>query len=78
MKPIILLFLGGLFVINIFFRIRLMKLLNEIKKHQIRIEVKDMISNNQFMNLIENTYPEHADLLIQYRKAMTTGLLLIV
>ena len=78
MKSIVLLFLGALFVINVFFRVKLMKLMNEIKKHQLRIEIKDLTNKVRFSNLIENTYPEHQELLIKYRQSMMTGLILII
>ena len=78
MKFTILLFLGALFVINVFFRVRLMKLLNQIKKHQLQIEIKDLVNSDRFVNLIQNKYPEHAELLTKYRESMMVGLGLVI
>ncbi len=78
MKAIMLIFLGGLFVINVFFRIRLMKLFKEIKKHQLRIELRQLLNKNKFSDLVEVTYPDHAELLNNYRQSMITGLALII
>ena len=78
MKSTILVFLGILFAINVFFRVRLMKLLNEIKKYQLRIEIKDLVSNDRFDTLINQTYPDHAELLSKYRQSMILGLALVI
>lgn len=78
MKQPLLLILGILFVINVFFRIRVMKLMNQIKQHQLRIEMKDLLSSARFDHLTSEVYPEHADLLKNYRNSMLAGLGLIV
>ena len=78
MKATILLLLGALFVINLFFRVRMMKLFKQVKEHQLRIEFGDLLYGNKFNTLINNTYPEHADLLNKYRQSMMTGLGLII
>lgn len=78
MKQSILVFLGVLFVINVFFRVRIMKLMKEIKKHQIRLEISDLLNQNKFNHLIQTTYPQHADLIKKYRSSMALGLILVV
>ena len=55
-----------------------MKLMTEIKKHNIRVRISDLTNNANFKTLIETSYPEHAELLTKYRSAMMTGILLIV
>lgn len=78
MKSIVLLFLGALFVINIFFRVRLMKIFKQIKTHQLQISMSDLLVNNKFNHLVNSRYPEHADLLNNYRRSMFTGLMLMI
>lgn len=78
MKQPLLLILGVLFVINIFFRVRVMKLMKQIKEHELLIQPQDFLSNARFYNLTNNVYPDHAELLVKYRNAMMAGLGLIV
>lgn len=77
-KTAILIFLGCLFGVNIFFRVKLMKLFRQIKTHQLQIELSDLLSTEKFRLLIDQKYPEHAELLNKYRNSMGMGLILIV
>ena len=78
MRQTVLVFLGVLFLINLFFRMRIMKLMTEIKKHQLRIELPDLLNTHRFKTLTQKTYPSHAELLTKYRRSMMMGIILII
>lgn len=77
-RQFILLCLGLLFVINLFFRVRLMKIIKEIKREEIYFDTGEILSTRRFQALITNRYPQYADLLKRYRQSMLFGLVLIV
>ena len=77
-RQTILIFLGVLFVINLFFRARIMMLMRQIKAHNIRLGIGDLISNEKFDDLVHRRYPEHAELITRYRKTMMMGIGLII
>ncbi len=52
--------------------------MTELKKHNLRIEIRDFLSSDNFKELINNKYPNHAELLIKYRKSMLLSIVLIV
>ncbi len=75
---VIYLFLGMLFVVNLFLRVRLMKLHKPIRQNQILINWKQVISKSKAQDLIDNNYPEHEELIHNYTGLMRQGIYVLI
>ena len=74
----IYLLLGALFVINIFVRKKVFAYNKKIQENNLIVKISDLVKGSNFQALISEQYPEHAELLIAYRKVMRNGLLLML
>ncbi len=75
---VIYLFLGMLFVLNLFLRVRLMKLQKPIQENKILLGWKQVASKAKAQELIDAKYPEHEALIHNYTGIMRQGIYLLI
>lgn len=74
-KVLIISMFVGLFLINIFFRARVMKAYKYLVKNDIRFTAKDILSKSKMENDILPKYPDHQKEIKNFVDLMKTSLM---